>query len=151
MKEGLHFEGVFNVNASKEKVYSTLLDPDQMSHCMPDLQRLEVGGPDDFTVVVRAGVSFIKGDFTLHFTVTEKNAPTYAKMLARGTGIGSSVEMETAVDISDAREGGTSMKWKADAKVGGRLASLGQRLLEGQAEKIIRQLFGCLQQKLEAA
>jgi carbon monoxide dehydrogenase subunit G len=40
------------------------------------------------------------------------------------------------------------MKWSADALVGGRIASVGQRLLSGQAEKIIKELFGCLQKQL---
>lgn len=147
----MHFEGVFNVKAPKEKVFGILMDPNEISQCMPDLQKLDVKSPDEFTVIVRAGVSFIKGDFTLHFNVVEKNAPTHAKLTAHGTGIGSTVDMETVMDISDTQEGGTSMKWAADAKVGGRVASLGQRLLDGQAEKIIRQLFGCLQHKVESA
>ncbi len=147
----MHFEGVFDVKAPKEKVFGILTNPNEISQCMPDLQKLDVKSPDDFTVVVRAGVSFIKGDFTLHFNVAEKSAPTHAKLTARGTGIGSTVDMVTTMDISDAQQGGSSMKWAADAKVGGRIASLGQRLLEGQAEKIIGQLFECLQHKLESA
>jgi carbon monoxide dehydrogenase subunit G len=118
---------------------------------MPDLQSLEVRSPDDYSAVVRAGVSFIKGDFSLHFTVVEKNPPAHAKLLARGQGIGSTVDMETAMDLTETSDGGTAMKWVADAKVGGKLASLGQRLLDGQSEKIIRQLFTSLQQKLELA
>ncbi len=147
----MHFEGVFNVRAPKEKVFGTLMNPNEISQCMPDLQKLDVKSPEDFTVIVRAGVSFIKGDFTLHFNVAERNAPTHGKLTAHGTGMGSTVDMETTMDISDAQQGGSSMKWAADAKVGGRIASLGQRLLEGQAEKIIRQLFECLQHKLESA
>ncbi len=147
----MHFEGVFKVKAPKEKVFGILMNPNEISQCMPDLQKLDVRSPDDFTVVVRAGVSFIKGDFTLHFKVAEKIAPTHAKLTAQGTGIGSTIDMATTMDISDAQEGGTSMKWVADAKVGGRVASLGQRMLESQAEKIIRQLFECLQHKLESA
>jgi carbon monoxide dehydrogenase subunit G len=118
---------------------------------MPDLQKLDVKSPDDFTAVVKAGVSFIKGDFNLHFTVVEKSAPTHAKLTAHGTGIGSTVDLETLMDMADADGGGTSMKWSADAKVGGRIASVGQRLLNGQAEKIIKNLFECLKGKLESA
>lgn len=147
----MHFEGVFEVKAPKERVFGILMNPNEISQCMPDLQKLDVKSPDDFIVVVRAGVSFIKGDFTLHFNIVEKSAPTHAKLTAHGTGIGSSVDMETTMDISDAQAGGSSMKWVADAKVGGRVASLGQRMLESQAEKIIRQLFECLQHKLESA
>lgn len=126
------------------------MDPNQISQCMPDLQSLEVRSPDDYTAVVRAGVSFIKGDFSLRFTVVDRNPPAHARLMARGTGMGSTVDMETAVDLTESPNGGTTMKWAADAKVGGKLASLGQRLLDGQSEKIIRQLFSSLQQKLES-
>jgi len=147
----MHFEGTFDVKAPKEKVWGIVLDPNQISQCMPDLQKLDVKSPDDFTAVVRAGVSFIKGDFNLHFTVVEKTQPTHAKLTAHGTGIGSTVDMDTVMDIADADGGGSSMKWSADARIGGRIASVGQRLLNGQAEKIIKNLFECLKGKLEAA
>ena len=139
------------MKAPKETVFSMIQDPNQISQCMPDLQKLDIKSPDDFTAIIRAGVSFIKGDFNLHFTTVEKTPPTHAKLTAHGTGIGSTVDMETIMDLADAEGGGTAMKWSADAKIGGRIASVGQRLLNGQAEKIIKNLFECLQGKLEAA
>ncbi|MGI0090753.1 MAG: CoxG family protein [Nitrososphaerales archaeon] len=148
----MHFEGTFDVKAPKDKVFSIVMDPNQISKCMPDLQKLDVKSQDDFTAVVRAGVSFIKGDFSLHFTTVEKTPPTHAKLAAHGNGIGSTVDMDTVMDFSDGPNGiGTSMKWSADAKIGGRIASVGQRLLSSQAEKIIKQLFDCLKTTLEAA
>jgi uncharacterized protein len=147
----LHFEGTFDVKASREKVYSVILDPNQISQCMPELQKLDVKSQDDFTAVVRAGVSFIKGDFNLHFLVVEKTPNSHAKMTAHGTGIGSTVDMEMFIDLAEGPTGGTSMKWSAEAKIGGRIASVGQRLIQTQAEKIIKSLFDCLQGKLEAA
>ena len=146
----MHFEGTFEVKAPKEKVFSIIMDPNQISKCMPDLQKLEVKSQDDFTAVVRAGVSFIKGDFSLHFLTVEKTPPTHAKLTARGSGIGSTIDMETMMDLSDVASGGTAMKWSSDAKFGGRIASVGQRLINGQAEKIIKQLFDCLRTTLEA-
>jgi len=147
----MHFEGTFNVKANPEKVFSMILDPNQISQCMPDLQKLDVKSPDDFTAVVKAGVSFIKGDFTLHFLTVEKTPNSHAKLTAHGTGIGSTVDMETYMDLANVPDGGTSMKWSADAKIGGRIASVGQRLLQGQAEKIIKGLFDCLESKLNTS
>lgn len=147
----MHFDGTFNVKAPKEKVFSIIMDPNQISKCMPDLQKLEVKSPEDFTATIKAGVSFIKGDFVLRFQTVEKTPPTHAKMVGHGTGIGSTVDIDMLLDLSDAADGGTSMKWSADAKIGGRIASVGQRLLSGQAEKIIKQLFDSLNTLLEAA
>jgi carbon monoxide dehydrogenase subunit G len=144
----LHFDGTFSVKASKEKVFNMILDPNQISQCMPDLQKLEVKSANDFTAVIKAGVSFIKGDFNMHFTVTDKIPYSHAKLLAHGTGIGSTVDLDTLMDLSDNPDGGSTMKWQAEAKIGGRIASVGQRLISGQAEKIIKQLFTCLEGKL---
>ncbi len=147
----MHFEGTFNVKTSKDKVFNLLMDPNQISQCMPDLQKLEVKSPEDYTAIIKAGVSFIRGDFNMHFTVVEKTAPTHAKLVAHGTGIGSTIDMDTLMDLTDVPDGGTSMKWSAEAKIGGRIATVGQRLIEGQSEKIIKQLFTCLEGKLNAA
>ena len=145
----MHFEGSFEVKAKRPKVFEFLLDPKKITACMPDLQKLTVKSPDDFTVLVKTGVAFIKGDFTLHFTVSDKQAPAHAKLTGRGTGIGSTVDLTTLIDLEESKKG-TMMKWSADALVGGRIASVGQRLLNGQAEKIIKELFGCLQKQLES-
>jgi carbon monoxide dehydrogenase subunit G len=145
----MHFEGTFEVKAQRKKVFDFVLNPRKISGCMPDLQKLDAKTPDDFVAVIKAGVSFIKGDFTMHFTVAEKDPPAHAKLVAHGTGMGSTVDLETTMDLAEI-VGGTRMTWTADARVGGRIASVGQRLLGGQAEKIIKQLFGCLQKQLES-
>jgi carbon monoxide dehydrogenase subunit G len=144
----MHFEGTFTVKAPREKVFEFLLDPNKVSSCLPDLQRLDIKNQDEYTAVVRAGISFIKGDFTMNFKVMEKQPPSHAKLVARGSGIGSTVDLETVMDLTES-SGSTTMKWSAEAKVGGRIASVGQRLISGQAEKIIRQLFDCIKSKLE--
>lgn len=111
---------------------------------MPDLQKLDVKSDNEFTVVVRAGIAFIKGDFTLNFRIAEKNPPNHAKLVARGSGMGSAIDLQTIMDLTDEGERGTMLKWEANATVGGRIASVGQRLLNSQAEKIVKQLFDCL-------
>jgi carbon monoxide dehydrogenase subunit G len=147
----LHFEGKFDSRADPARLFSTLTDPKELSGCMPGLQKLDVTSSMDFTAVVKAGVGFIKGDFAIKFTIADRREPSHAKLIGRGTGMGSAVDIEAWMDISPATAGGSSMKWAADASVGGKLASLGQRLLEGQAEKIIKEMFGCLQSKFDQA
>ncbi len=144
----MHFEGVFEVRAPTERVFSTILDPKSFSGCLPDVQKLEINSPDEFTAVVRAGVSFIKGDLTLNFKTVEKSPTKSAKVLAHGTGMGSTIDIEMTVNLSES-DAGTAMAWTADAKVGGRIASIGQRMINGQAEKLVKGVFDCLRAKLE--
>lgn len=56
----MHFEGTFQANPPKERVYDFLMDPNQLSQCMPDLQRLKVKSSGDFITVVKSDVFFIK-------------------------------------------------------------------------------------------
>src|SRR2546427_8970946 len=125
-------------------VFDVMTDPKQISKCMPDLQKLDVKSKEEFTVVVKAGVSFIKGDFTLNFRLVESEPPAHAKLVARGSGIGSVVDLETIIDLSDSGDGGTLMKWQAEGKGGGRNASVRQRRLSSQATKETNQLFESL-------
>jgi len=145
----MHFEGQFDTRASESGVYALATDPKEVAGCIPGLQKVDVKSPEEFDAVVRVGVSFIRGDFTLHFRLVEKEPVSRAKFAVHGMGLGSAVDIEIILAISTENEGGASMRWQADAKVNGRVASLGQRLMEAQAERIVREFFDCFRQKLE--
>jgi len=144
------FKGVFEVGAPTERVFATMTDPEQVAKCMPDLRRLEVKSPDEFDAVVNVGISFIRGDFVVHFRWAEKTPEERVKLSAHGTGLGSAVDMEIVAAMRATKDAGTTMDWTVEARISGKLASLGQRLIEAQAEKIIKQLFDCLRQRLES-
>lgn len=146
----MHFDGTFNVKATKDRVFALLMNPEELSKCMPDLQELEVKSPDEYTAVIKAGVSFFHGNFDMHFNVVEKVPPTHTKIVAHGTGIRSTISLETIVDLLDGPKGETTIKWSAEAEISGMLASVGQRLVAGQAEKIVEQLFDGLKEMLAA-
>ncbi|MFQ6011369.1 MAG: CoxG family protein [Nitrososphaerales archaeon] len=145
----MHFDGKFDVKADKQKVFDFLLDPNALASCLPDLQKVDVISQDEFKVTVKVGISFIKGTMDMTFKVTERDPPNHAKLQARGTGVGSSIDMTTGLDLVDGPDGGTSMNWTADANVGGMIASIGQRLLNNGAEKMVTQLFDSIKTNLE--
>jgi carbon monoxide dehydrogenase subunit G len=144
----MHFEGSFDIKAPRQKVWDFISIPNNLAKCLPDLQKLEVVAPDRFKATIKAGIGFVKGTFNFEFTMLDRQPPTHAKLSAHGSGTGSTVDLETAIDLSDLPDG-TRMAWKADAKVGGLIASVGQRLLEGAAQKLVNNLFTCLKKQLE--
>jgi carbon monoxide dehydrogenase subunit G len=147
----LQFKGVFDVRAPRDRVFATMTDPNEVAKCMPDIRKLEVKSADEFDAVVNVGISFIRGDFAVHFRWAEKAPQERVKLAAHGSGLGSAVDMEIVATMSASGGGRTTMDWTVDAMISGKLASLGQRLIESQAEKIIKQLFDCLQQRLETS
>ncbi len=145
----MKFEGTFTVKAPPEKVFSFLMGPNAMAKCLPDVQSMEAQAPDKFRAKVKTGVGFIKGTFDFQFVYSEQKAPSHAKLTGHGTGSGSAVDMESIMDLSGTADGGTEMKWVADARISGLIAGVGSRLIDSAAKKIITQLFDSVRAELE--
>jgi carbon monoxide dehydrogenase subunit G len=144
----MHHEGSFEIPAPKEKVYAFLMDPEKVTSIFPDVSNIKVIDENNFTLKAKIGISFVKGNIDVKLTIAEKNEPKYAKLKARGTGLSSSVDLETAFNLEDGTSGGSIVKWSADARVSGLLASVGARLIDTAAEKYIKDIASSLQKKL---
>jgi hypothetical protein len=145
---GLNFEGTYEVKAPRERVWDFVIDPNKIGKCLPDLKSFEVEAENKFTAVARVGIAFMKGDFKFQLAIIEKNPPSHARLKGSGTGVGSSVNMDTSIDLAEA-EGGTKLTYKADVQIGGTLASVGQRVIGGTVEKAVAQVFSCVKKQLE--
>jgi uncharacterized protein len=146
----MRFEGTLDIDAPRERVWSFLTDPAQVSACAPDLQKLEITDPHHFTVVVRAGVGPVKGTFTMKVQFLELDRPKHAAVLARGQAPGSAVEMVSNMDLAEFDETHTVMEWSSEVTVSGMIQQVGARLMQGAADKITQQVFACIKEKLEA-
>jgi uncharacterized protein len=146
----MRFEGTLDIAAPRERVWSFLTDPTQVTACAPDLRSLEVADPHHFTVVVRAGIGPIKSTFTMNVQFLELERPKHAAVLARGQAPGSAVQMVSDMNLAAFDETHTMMEWSSDVTVSGMIQQVGARLMQGAADKITQQLFACIKAKLEA-
>lgn len=149
MAESMEFEGTTTVKAAPQKVFNFLLDPNMLGKCLPDVQSIEVTGPDKFRATIKVGISFIKGVFDFQFTITEKRTSNHASLKGHGTETGSAIDLEAKFNLSPTPEGGTQIRWTAEAKVFGLIAGVGSRLLDRAANKIITQIFDSIEKELE--
>lgn len=146
----MNFDGTFEVNANKDMVFKTIMDPNEISGCIPGFKSLNVISPEEYSVVVRVGLAFIKGDFNIKFKVVESEPSSHAKLSGNGMGMGGTLDLQATIDLSEDAEK-TKMDWKAEAKVGGKLGAMGQRIIGGQAQKIIKEMFSCLEKKFSSS
>jgi len=146
----MRFEGTLDIAAPRDRVWSFLTDPKQVTTCAPDVQRLDITDPHHFNVVVRAGVGPIKSTFTMNVQFTELDRPKHASVLARGQAPGSAVEMVSNMDLAESDKNHTTMEWSSEVTVSGMMQQLGARLVQGAADKITQQVFACIKTKLEA-
>jgi uncharacterized protein len=145
----MRFEGTLDIAAPRDRVWSFLTDPKQVTACAPDVQSLDIIDPHHFKVVVRAGVGPIKGTFSMNVQFLELDRPKHAAVLARGQAPGSAVEMVSNLDLSEFDDTHTVMEWSSDVTVSGMIQQVGARLMQGAADKITHQVFSCIKAKLE--
>ena len=145
----MRFEGTSDIAVAREKVWAFLTDPQRVTACAPDVQKLDVTDPTHFTVIVRTGVGPIKATFTMTVEFADLRPPESAVVLARGQAPGSAVEMRNTLELAEAGPDRTTMRWSSDVNVSGMIASVGARLMQGAADKITQQVFACIKQTLE--
>jgi uncharacterized protein len=146
----MHFEGSVPIKASREKVWAFVTDPDQVGPCGPGVETVEVVDPTHFKATAKVGIGFISARFNVEMEFAEQQPPDRAVVKAHGQAPGSAVDATAEMHLSDGPEESTVMDWTADVNLSGTLASVGARLIEGTANKMIGQTFDCMRTKLES-
>jgi carbon monoxide dehydrogenase subunit G len=144
----VHYQGSFEVSAPREKVYAFVTDPKKVTTIFPDASDVKVVDENNFSAKVKVGMSFIRGTLDVKMNMVEKKPGRFAKLKARGTGLSSSVDLESSFTLEDGKSGGTVLSWVADAKISGMMASVGSRLMDSAAEKYVNQIVTALKKKL---
>jgi carbon monoxide dehydrogenase subunit G len=148
----MHYDGSFEVPVPKQRVYDFVMNPSKITSIFPDVQDFKIIDENNFSLKAKVGISFIRGMMDVKMTIVERNPPTFAKMKAKGNGLSSSVELENTFTMEDVPGGaGTIVKWGADAKIGGLMASVGSRLIDAAAQKYVVEIIGSLKEKLSSS
>jgi carbon monoxide dehydrogenase subunit G len=146
----MKFDGSVEIDAPRQKVWDFLMNPEQVAVCGPGYQSIEVRDETHFRVIAKVGIGFISSKFAVDMEIAEAVAPDRAVMKARGQAPGSAVDATAEMSLSGPDEGPTRMDWVADVAIAGTIASVGSRLIEGTANKMIGQTFDCIRAKLTA-
>ena len=147
----MRFEGSVEIAAPRDRVWAFVIDPNQVGQCGPGVEKIEVIDDTHFKATAKVGIGFISARFVVNMEFAELTAPEAATIKAHGQAPGSAVDATAQMRLSDGEAGGTVMDWEADVNIAGTLASVGARLIEGTANKMIGQTFSCMKTKLEAA
>jgi carbon monoxide dehydrogenase subunit G len=141
-------EGVLEAAVPPEKFYAFVTQPSKIISILPDVEESKVVDAEHFSVKSKVGMSYIKGTVAMNFEIVDKKKDAFVRMVGRGQGVQSSVDMTLTVAL-ERSPGGTKATWTSETKVGGLLASVGSRLLDGVSEKYIKRITESLRQKVE--
>jgi carbon monoxide dehydrogenase subunit G len=145
----MHFEGTVQIDAPRDRVWAFVMDPNQVGQCGPGVESIEVIDDTHFKATAKVGIGFISARFVVNLEFAEITPPEAATIKAHGQAPGSAVDATAQMRLSDGESGSTTMDWSADVSIVGTIASVGARLIEGTANKMIGQTFDCMKSKLE--
>ena len=147
----MEFSGAVDIPASRDRVFAFVTNPDKVGACGPGVESIEVIDPTHFRARAKVGVGFITAKFVVDLEIAEQQAPDMAVIKARGQAPGSAVDALGRMNLVDGPEPGTTtMLWAAEVNLSGMLASVGARMVEGTANKMIGQTFDCVRAKIVA-
>ncbi len=137
------------INAPRAEVWEALNDPEVLKACIPgcsEMIRNEDGG---FAAVVTQKVGPVKATFKGAVTLTEiVEAESYTISGEGKGGAAGFAKGGAKVKLADV-EGGTELSYEVEARVGGKLAQIGSRLVDGFAKKMADKFFANFQTALE--
>lgn len=136
----MKIEGSYTINAPRERVWQVLLDPKILAQCMPGCESLNEVGPDQYEAIMKIGVASIKGSYKGKVTIKDKQPPSHYVISGEGSGGPGFMQGDVTIDLEDSN-GQTLLKYNTDAKVGGLIASIGQRMINGVAKMMVDQFF----------
>ena len=134
--------GEYRIPATREKVWKALNDPEILKQCIDGCQELNKDSDTEFSVKVTAKVGPVKAKFVGKVVLSELDPPNGYTISGEGQG-GVAGFAKGGADVKLADDGGeTVLSYEAKAEVGGKLASVGSRLVEGVAKKQADDFFG---------
>jgi carbon monoxide dehydrogenase subunit G len=139
--------GEVQLAAPRQTVWEKLNDPDVLKATIPGCESLEKTSDTSFSAVAVTKIGPVKAKWKGKVTLTDLDPPNGYRIVGEGEGgVAGFAKGAADVKLSD-RDGGTLLTYNVEAQIGGKLAQLGQRLINGAAKKMADDFF----QKFAAA
>jgi uncharacterized protein len=141
--------GTHILNAPRDRVWQLLNDPAFLKVCLPGCESMEATGPDQYQATLTVGIAAVKGKYTGSVSLSDKEPPQRFTMRVEGKGTGGFMQGTGLLELADDPQG-TKVTYQGDVQVGGPIASVGQRLLDGAAKMMVGQFFTTVNAQLGA-
>lgn len=137
----MEMNGSHVIAASRETVWAALNDPDVLRECIPGCEELIKNSDTELAATVVTKIGPVKAKFKGEVTLENLNPPESYTISGEGKGgIAGFAKGGANVRLTEVPEG-TQLDYDVDAKVGGKIAQLGSRLIDSTARKLADQFF----------
>ena len=133
--------GEVQLAAPREVVWAKLNDPAVLKSCIPGCEELETTEEGGFRATAKIKVGPVSARFKGKVTLSDLDPPNGYKITGEGEGgVAGFAKGGAVVGLTD-KDGGTLLTYNVEAQIGGKLAQLGQRLINGSAKKLADEFF----------
>ena len=146
----MRVEGEKQFEAPRSTVWEVLNDPTRMAKTMPGVESFDVRDDRHWTANVKIPLGLGALRMSVQMEKTEEREPEFAKLHAKGNGVGAIMNMDTSFQLSEA-DGGTKMQWEADVHILGPVASMGQRVLQPIVNQQVSHVLSALDHQVQEA
>ena len=140
--------GTHTINATQQQVWDALNDIDVLARVVPGCEKLAEIGENQYEGLIKIGIAGIKGSYSGKIRLEDIDAPRYYKLVAAGKGSNGVVDAVGTVELESLPDGKTLLKYGGEAQIGGMLASVGQRLIDGASRQLIGQALKALEAQI---
>jgi hypothetical protein len=133
--------GEYQLPAEQQAVWEKLNDPAILKACIPGCQELEKTGDNGFRAIATIKIGPVKATFKGSVTLSDIDPPNGYKISGQGEGGVAGFAKGGATVHLAPKDGGTLLTYNVEAQIGGKLAQLGQRLVNGAAKKVADDFF----------
>jgi uncharacterized protein len=133
--------GEVQLPAPREAVWDKLNDPEVLKACIPGCEELEKTDEHGFRATAKMKVGPVSARFKGKVTLSDLDPPNGYRISGEGEGgVAGFAKGGATVALAD-KDGGTLLSYNVEAQIGGKLAQLGQRLINGAAKKLADEFF----------
>ncbi len=138
----MEIKGEYRIAAPRDKVFAALNDPAVLQACIPGCESLEKTSDTEMKAKVRLRIGPVSASFAGKVTLSDIDPPNGYKITGEGQG-GAAGFAKGGADVKLADDAGnTVLTYNVDAQVGGKIAQVGARLIDGTAKKLADEFFG---------
>jgi carbon monoxide dehydrogenase subunit G len=134
-----------------QRVWEALNDPEVLKACIPGCDSVEKVSPTEYKVALTAAVGPVKARFAGKLTLSDVDPPHAYSLAFEGSGGAAGFGKGSSRVRLIAEDTGTRLTYTATATVGGKLAQVGSRLIDGVARKMTDDFFARFDRTLQAA
>jgi len=137
----MDFTGRYRIPAAPEAVWAALVDPAVLAAAIPGCEKLDKTSDSDFSGVATLKIGPMRVSFRGKVSLSEMQPPYRLVLSGGGDGGAAGFAKGSAEVRLTPADGGTELSYTASATVGGKLAQIGQRLIDGAARQVADQFF----------